>query len=39
METQWIQRQDLERQLQTHAASLGSLLAKVTSKAAASGKP
>lgn len=40
LETQWIERQDLERQLQTHAASLGSLLAKVTSKAGAgSAKP
>jgi len=40
LETQWIERQDLERQLQTHAASLGSLLAKVTSKAVAgSAKP
>jgi len=35
LQTQWAERQELERQIQAHAASLGSLLARVTSQAAA----
>jgi hypothetical protein len=35
VKTQLAERQDLERQIQAHAANLGSLLARVTSKAAA----
>jgi hypothetical protein len=34
LQTQWSERQELEQQVQAHAASLGSLLARVTSKAA-----
>jgi hypothetical protein len=37
LQTQWVERQELERQIQAHAANLGSLLARVTSKAAAGG--
>ena len=33
LQTQWVERQELERQIQAHAASLGSLLARVTSNA------
>jgi chromosome segregation ATPase len=36
LQTQWVERQELERQIQAHAASLGSLLAGVTSKGAGS---
>jgi hypothetical protein len=36
LETEWLERQELERQIQ---ASLGSLLAKVNSKAPGSGEP
>ncbi len=40
LQTQWIEHQELERQIQAHAASLGSLLARVTSKAVSgSGEP
>jgi chromosome segregation ATPase len=34
LQTQWSERQEFEQQVQAHAASLGSLLARVTSKAA-----
>jgi hypothetical protein len=34
MQTQWAERQELERQIKAHTASLGSLLTRVTSKAA-----
>jgi chromosome segregation ATPase len=33
LQTQWVERQELERQVQAHAASLGSLLTRVTSTA------
>lgn len=40
LQTQWAERQELERQIQAHTASLGSLLARVTSKAASNtGEP
>jgi chromosome segregation ATPase len=31
LQAQWVERQELERQIQAHAASLGSLLARVSS--------
>jgi hypothetical protein len=37
LQTQSTEHQELERQIQAHAANLGSLLARVTSKAAATG--
>jgi chromosome segregation ATPase len=40
LDTQWYERQELERQIQDHAAGLSSLLARMTSKGtAASDKP
>ena len=36
LQTQWVERQELERQIQAHASSLGSLLSRVTSKAVSS---
>jgi hypothetical protein len=33
LQAQWVEHQELERQIQAHAASLGSLLTRVTSKA------
>jgi len=33
LQTQWVESQELQRQIQAHAASLGSLLTRVTSKA------
>jgi chromosome segregation ATPase len=40
LDTQWFKRQELERQIQDHAAGLSSLLARMTSKATApSDKP
>jgi hypothetical protein len=36
LETEWLERQELERQIQAHAVSLGSLLTTVTSKAVGS---
>ena len=38
LQTQWTERQELERQVQAHAASLGSLLARLNSKAGAGGR-
>jgi chromosome segregation ATPase len=32
LQSQWVERQELERQIQAHAANLGSLLTRVTSK-------
>ena len=32
LQSQWVERQELERQIEAHAASLGSLLARVASK-------
>ncbi|HTL57091.1 MAG TPA: hypothetical protein VL361_15520 [Candidatus Limnocylindrales bacterium] len=40
LQTQWVERQELVRQIQAHAASLGSLLTRSTSKAVGSaGEP
>ena len=36
LQTQWVEHQELERQIQAHAASLGLLLARVTPKAVGS---
>lgn len=37
LDTQWFKRQELERQIQDHAAGLSSLLARMTSNGAAAG--
>jgi len=36
LQAQWVERQELERQIQAHAASLGSLMARVTPSAVGS---